>query len=367
MYIKHIELKDFRNYNNLNLTFDPNTNLLLGNNAQGKTNLLESIYITSLGKSFRTSKDKELIKFDCDFCRVKLTACKTGDDLVIDIVITQEGKKGIKINGVKAKKNSALLENIYIVIFSPEDLKIIKEEPEKRRKFIDRELCQIKPSYFNNLANYKKVLLQRNAYLKEESVDLSVLDIWDTKLSEFGSKVMLQRNEFITKLAAISKKIHGEITNYKELLALFYESSVPLERSLENQIQVFYETLKKHNSSDLRLRTTGKGPHKDDIKVTSNKIDIRKFGSQGQQRTAALSLKLSEIQLIKEETGENPVLLLDDVLSELDHNRQKFLLQFFEEIQVFITTAELSEEIKKSLCNGKIYIIDDGQVKDRFK
>ena len=358
MYIKEISLKDFRNYESLDVQFHNKVNIFLGQNAQGKTNLLESIYITSMGKSFRTGKDREMVRFGSEFFRVKATAVKE-DDLVVEIAVTKDGKKGVKIDGVKAKKMADLLENVYIVIFSPEDLRIVKDEPEKRRKFIDRELCQIKPSYYNNLNQYKKVLSQRNAYLKEYEINDSILDIWDMQLAEYGSKIIEFRTEFIKKLNVISSKIHKDITNRKEELEVIYEPNIEYCKNLS---EVFYKELKLNRANDIRRRTTVKGPHKDDLKLLSNGIDIRNFGSQGQQRTAALSLKLSEIKLIEEETGESPILLLDDVLSELDKERQNYLINSLSDIQVFITTTELSEEVEQSLGNIKYFDISSGSI-----
>lgn len=358
MYIKEIELHDFRNYQTLWAEFDPRVNVFHGKNAQGKTNLLESIYITSMGKSFRTNKDKDLIRFGADFFRVKVKACKE-DDIFIELAVNKQGKKGIKIDGIKAKKLSQLFENIYIVIFSPEDLRIVKDEPEKRRRFIDRELCQIKPSYYNSLNQYKKVLAQRNAYLKETYVDPAVLDIWDSQLAEYGSKVILQRETFIKKLEIISRSIHEGITNRQESLDVSYEPSI---KPCPDLCSVFYEELRENRERDLKNRTTGKGPHKDDLKLQISGIDIRGFGSQGQQRTAALSLKLSEIQLIREETGENPILLLDDVLSELDQQRQTDLIDSLEDTQIFITTTEISPELKQALKRIRYFQIKNGAI-----
>lgn len=358
MYIKEIELKDFRNYESLSVEFNKHVNLFLGPNAQGKTNLLESLYITSMGKSFRTAKDRDMIRFGEDFFRVKITACKE-EELVVEIAVNREGKKGIKVDGIKAKKLSQLLEHIYMVVFSPEDLRIVKDEPEKRRKFMDRELCQIRPSYYSSLNQYRKTLMQRNAYLKEFQIDETILDIWDSKLSEYGSRIIEHRDAFVKKVNTISNEIHREITNHKENLQVIYEPSI---RPCENLQEVFYEEMKKNRQSDLKKRTTGRGPHKDDLKLSANGIDIRSFGSQGQQRTAALSLKLSEIKLIKEETGESPVLLLDDVLSELDQERQNYLINSLSDIQTFITTTELSNEVEKCLGNIRSFYIEKGNI-----
>lgn len=359
MYIKSIKLKNFRNYRELQADFSSKVNFLLGQNAQGKTNLLESIYITSMGKSFRTNRDSEMISFGKDFSSVSAEIVREDDiEGSVEIVIDKSGKKSVKIDGVKIKKASQLLENVYIVIFSPEDLKIVKDEPEKRRKFIDRELCQIKPAYYESLSNYKKVLLQRNAYLKEEIVDPSVLDIWDMQLSEYGLRVMKHRAEFIKKLDFISSEINKKITDGREKLQLKYAPNIDFKDNI-------YEILKKSCDNDLRQRTTTRGPHKDDMELFINGINVRNFGSQGQQRTCALSLKLAEINIIEEETGEKPVLLLDDVMSELDSMRQKFLIKSLDNIQLFITTTELPESMMAEFPEKNIFFVENGKLQKK--
>lgn len=361
MYLKSIRLKNFRNYKQLELDFHEKINIITGNNAQGKTNLLESVYIISLGKSFRTNKDSEMILFSEEIASVKGVSYKSGSDVSVEINIGKEGKT-VKIDGIKTSRNADILENIYIVIFSPEDLKIVKEEPEKRRKFIDREICQIKPVYFKNLARYKKIVLQRNALLKEKEIKKGLLDVWNTELIEYGSKIMLQRAEFIQKLNIVSKEIHKNITNGKEELEIFYESNVLCCNDLEEQKKEFLKYVQKNIEKDIFRRTTTVGPHKDDLKICVNGIDIRHFGSQGQQRTAALSLKLAELKIIKEETGENAILLLDDVLSELDKERQSFLINSLGNVQLFITTTEISESLGKTLPEGYTFVVNHGKV-----
>ena len=359
MYIKEIELKDFRNYKELRTSFSKNVNIFLGNNAQGKTNLLEGIYLNAMAKSFKTTKDKELIRFGEEFCKIKTIAFFDDDEHSTEIVINKEGKKGVKLDGVKINRTSELLERIFIIIFSPEDLKIVKDEPEKRRKFIDRELCQIKPGYYNDLNNYKRVLKQRNTYLKEERIESSILDIWDHELARYGSKVIARRNEFIKRINEISKEIHKNISGGKENLELNYEPNISFSADLEND---FYEIISSTRNDDIRNRTTGRGPHKDDLKISADGIDLRKYGSQGQQRTAALSLKLSEIKLIEEEMGEKPILLLDDVLSELDNDRQNFLIHSLGGNQLFITTTDISGKVARQLPEGKVFKITSGQI-----
>jgi DNA replication and repair protein RecF len=363
MYLKEITLQNFRNYKEERVCFHPKVNIITGKNAQGKTNLLESLYIMSLGKSFRTNRDTEMIGFGEEYCKVSSSSFKDGKNLDIEIVISKEGKQ-LKIDGLKTSKNIDLLENVYMVIFSPEDLKIVKDEPEKRRKFVDRELCQLKPVYYRNLSRYKKILQQRNSLLKQQDVREDILSVWNEELAEYGSKIILERKGFIEKLNLISKEISKGITNGKEELALFYESSIPCRETLAQQKEIFMTKLNSSLKNDLFRRNTSFGPHKDDIKICVKDIDIRHYGSQGQQRTAALSLKLAEIRLIQEETGEDPILLLDDVLSELDAERQNFLIHSLAEVQLFITTTEISDELRSNLPEGQTFSVEKGAVKN---
>ncbi len=365
MYIKDIELTNFRNYDHLHVDFNQNVNLILGNNAQGKTNLLEGIYLTSIGRSFRTSKDSDLVKFDEGTAKVKTNAVKEVYDTSVEIIIQKDAKKAIKKDGVNVKRTSELLENILIVIFSPEDLKIVKDEPEKRRKFIDRELCQIKPLYYESLSNYKKTLMQRNMYLKEDRIDQSILDLWDVQLAKYGSKIISMREKFVKKISDFSGKIHGSITNGKESLFLAYNPNIQFLEDGEDMEGLFYDELKKSFQNDLRQRTTTKGPHKDDISFFVNGINMRNFGSQGQQRTCALSLKLAELNLIKEETGEEAILLLDDVMSELDIERQEYLIKTLKDNQLFITTTDIDQKLIDSFPEAKIIYVDQGKIREK--
>lgn len=361
MYLKEIQLKNFRNYREQSVSFHEKVNIIAGKNAQGKTNLLESLYIMSLGKSFRTGKDGEMIGFGGDFCRAKSKTVKDGAALEIEIVISKEGKS-VKIDGVKAKKTADLLEHVYMVVFSPEDLKIVKDEPEKRRKFMDRELCQLKPVYFNNLGRYKKILMNRNILLRQGEANRDLFSVYDEELAEYGAKIILERRNFVKKLSGISRELHGKITNGKETLRVSYESDMP-ERDIFAELKSeFISRLQKNFKKDLMRRVTGMGPHRDDLRLEIDGVDIRHFGSQGQQRTAALSLKLAEIYLIKEETGEDAILLLDDVLSELDMERQTFLLNRLQNVQIFISTAELSETLSANLPESFVFQVEKGNV-----
>ena len=364
MYIDKIELKDYRNYRELEASFSDRVNIFIGNNAQGKTNLLESIYMNSMAKSFKTTKDKELIRFGEEYCIIKSHAVMEDDEQETEIIITKEGRKEVKINGVKIRKTSELLDKIYVIIFSPDDLKIVKEDPDKRRRFIDRELCLISPGYYSDIGNYKRALVQRNNLLKERNIDKVMLDVWDHELAKYGVRVISKRSDFIKKIDVISRDIHSTISGGKENLKLKYETNVEIPEGIDSidAESIFIEKLKENIESDISNRNTGKGPHRDDIKISADEIDLRKFGSQGQQRTAALSLKLSEIKIIEEETGEKPILLLDDVLSELDKERQTYLINSLGENQMFITTTDILGSVAQSMPAGKIFKIKNGEI-----
>ena len=357
MYFESIELENFRNYEILSLEPDPKLNIITGKNAQGKTNLLESLYIMGMGRSFRTNKDYEMIKFDKEYSRTKAVVKDEDKETEIEIIYNQEGKI-IKVDGVKLQKTADLLENVYIVIFSPDDLRIVKEGPESRRRFIDRELCQIKPIYYSDLGNYKRVLKQRNTLLKENNKNENLFEVFDESLAEYGTRIIKERYKFTERLSEISRKIHLDISGKKEVIDIGYESSFGKEVTKEEYI----EKLKKSLKNDQFKGYTGTGPHKDDLIIKVNGMDIRAYGSQGQQRTASLSLKLAEIGLIKQETGKNAVLLLDDVLSELDIQRQEYLIKSMKDIQVFITSTEIDEKLRKLLPEGKSFFIDNARV-----
>ncbi len=363
MYISGVELENFRNYESLALSFDPSLNLILGKNAQGKTNLLESLYIMGLGKSFRTSKDKEMIAFGKDYakasCRVEREDGQTG----IQIVYQKDGKI-LRVDGVALARSVDLLGYVYLVVFSPEDLRIVKDGTESRRRFLDRELCQIKPVYFKNLGSYKKVLRQRNALLRQREVDPNLFSAFDEALSDYGLRIADERRSFTEKLHEISRDIHARISAGEERLSITYETKVGNEKaSWEERKEGYLNRLEKDLEKDRLLGYTSFGPHKDDLKIEVNGADIRRFGSQGQQRTAALSMKLAEIELIKQETGKDPVLLLDDVLSELDQTRQQDLIEAMKEEQVFITATEIEEDLIAKLPRGRRFLVENGAVK----
>jgi len=361
MYIKSIYLKKFRNYKEIKIPFQEKINIILGKNGHGKTNLLEGIHILSMGKSFRTNIDTEMINFDSDYFRVRGEFDKEGSALSVEMNMNRNDRL-FKINGAEKRKNADLLENVYTVIFSPDDLRIIKEEPEKRRKFIDRQLFQLKPTYYKELAKYKKVLKNRNASLKEEEIDEGLLDVWDEYLIEIGAKIMIERKDILLKINEISREINRSITNSKENLKVEYEPYIDIKPDQEEQKIELRKIFQKSRKKDIERKTTTSGPHKDDIKISLDDIDTKKYGSQGQQKTAALALKLAELRIIKEETGEDAILLLDDVLSELDIDRQNYLINSFKDNQVIISAADISESIIKKLHESRIYKVNKGEI-----
>lgn len=357
MIIESIELKNYRNYENLQLELSPGTNIFYGDNAQGKTNILESVYVCCTTKSHKGSKDKEMIRFGEDEAHIKLTVRKQDVPYRIDMHLKKNKAKGIAINGIPIRKASELFGIVNVVFFSPEDLNIIKNGPAERRRFLDLELCQLNKLYVHGLIQYNRVVTQRNKLLKELSFHPEyeeTLDVWDLQLAQYGRQVIEYRTDFVKQLNEMIVGIHNQLSGGKEHLEIFYEPNVEAEK-LE-------DALEKNRDSDLRQRTTGIGPHRDDISFIVNGIDIRRFGSQGQQRTAALSLKLAEIELVKYLVKDYPVLLLDDVLSELDGSRQEHLLAGIDHIQTMITCTGLEDFLSHRFPIDKIYKVVEGTV-----
>lgn len=346
MYVKGVTLQNYRNYEKASLCLHPGLNIFYGDNAQGKTNFLESIYLCGTGRSHRTLKDKELINWNYEKGFVK--ACiKRGDiDTSIDIQLFSGKPKIVRVGGVKTDKLSDLLGNLNVVMFSPEDLKLVKEGPIFRRRFLDVEISQVKPSYYYNFQQYNRVLMQRNNLLKsikQDSSKIKTLDIWDEQLSEYGSHIINYRIEFIKKISILAKLIHRKITDGDEELNIYYSSRFNKIKNREEGKIGIYKDLIDAREKDIERGSTSVGPHRDDIDFYINNVDVKTFGSQGQQRSAALSLKLSEIEFIRGECSEYPVLLLDDVLSELDIKRQKYLLENLKNIQTILTCTSISE------------------------
>ena len=273
MFIKELKLKNFRNYKDLAIDFDERVNLITGQNAQGKTNLIESLYISSMGRSFRTSHDNEMIMFGEDAAHIKVSAQKEFTDTKVDIVLRSDSRKAVKKDGNTVRKTAELLDNIIIVVFSPDDLRIVKDEPEKRRKFIDRELSQIKPAYFDAYMKYRRALMERNSYLKNDVIDQSMLDIWDEGLIKYGALLMRYRSDFIRELSEISGNIHNSITNGKEKVILRYDSDINIAGDVNTQEEFISRQLTASRENDIRRKTTVRGPHKDDISfIIDNKV-----------------------------------------------------------------------------------------------
>ena len=347
MYIEKIRLQNFRNYENLEIDLNKNINIIYGENAQGKTNIIESIFLCAFGKSFRTSKEKEMIKFNKEKSLVEAFYQKKDRDGKIKIELGN--KKQISLNGIKIKKLSELLGNINIVIFTPEDINILRDGPVKRRRFLDMMIGQLRPNYVYNLNMYTKTIEQRNNYLrqiKEENKPEEMLEIWDEKLAEYGEKVYIYRKEFIEKIYNKINEIHGNITDNKETLKIEFISNCD---NKENYLKL----LKERRKLDIIKGFTTKGIHRDDFVIYINGKEVNIYGSQGQNRTVVLSLKIAELNVIYEEIGEYPILLLDDFMSELDEKRRKNFLNNIKNTQVILTCTEKIDlpEIEYNLYN----------------
>ena len=357
--VNSLKLKNFRNYDLLNVEFDGSTNIFYGNNAQGKKNILEEVYLSGTTKSHRGSKDRDMIRFGEDESHIETVVEKTGISYQIDMHLKKNSPKRIAINKMPIRKASELFGIVNLVFFSPEDLNIIKNGPAERRRFIDLELSQLDKVYLNNLSNYNRIVNQRNRLLKELSFggkkELSdTLEIWEMQMVQYGERLIARRKEFVAQINEIIAKIHQKLTGGKESLQIIYEPStgdLPFEQAL-----------KRYRDRDLRMKSTTVGPHRDDIGFLTGDMDIRRYGSQGQQRTAALSLKLSEIELVRLATHDTPILLLDDVLSELDKHRQNYLLDSIHDIQTLITCTGVEDFVNHRFSINKVFHVQNGQV-----
>ena len=362
MWISNISAKGFRNLDIDGLELSKGINIIHGMNAQGKTSALESVYFCAFGRSLRAGYDKELINFDQSAAHVRVDINRDGRSSVLDAHIERVGSKSTKaisINRVPIKHMKDLFGRLLVVMFSPEDLRLIKSGPYERRRFIDMEICQLSSVYYSDLKEYHRALKQRNALLKvlqkdKAHRDSSTLSVWDDQLANYGTRIMKQRKIFIEKINCIAREIHLNITQGAENLELTYAPSV-------SNVDIYLESLSKQHVRDIGQATTTLGIHKDDINFTINNISARYYGSQGQQRTAALSIKLAEIEIIKQSTNETPVLLLDDVLSELDGSRQNYLIKQITNLQTLVTCTGV-EEILLTMKDHKIMKMADGKV-----
>ena len=360
MNIRSIELKNFRNYENLEISFDEGTNILFGDNAHGKTNILEAAYMSGTTKSHKGSRDKEMIRFGEEEAHLKTVVVRGGREYQIDMHLKKNRAKGIAIDKIPIKKASELFGILNIVFFSPEDLNIIKNGPAERRRFLDSELCQLDRIYLADLTNYNKILAQRNKLLKDMIYRPSLSDtlpVWDMQLIETGKKIIRRRKQFVDELREIVSDIHYRISGGKEELFLKYEPNID---------DIFFEDeLSRAKEKDKKLCQTSVGPHRDDLLFSIGDVDIRKYGSQGQQRTSALSLKLSEIELVRKSISDTPVLLLDDVLSELDSSRQNYLLNNISDTQTIITCTGLDEFVRNRFTVNRVFEVIAGHVYER--
>lgn len=365
MKVKNLHLVNFRNYKEQDITFSDGLNIIIGNNASGKTNMVESIYYCGLGKSPRTFQDKDLIKWHEEYSYIKIDLEKKYRNHIIEIQIDKNGKKRIAIDKIPVRKINELIGLLNVVYFSPDEMDIIKESPILRRNFLNISLSQQKKSYYSALVRYNKVLSQRNKLLKMESDYKTIketLPIWDSQLAEIGTDIIIERYEFCEKMQKVIEEIHSELTCGEEKLTLEYESKI--EYSTREQMkEEFLNRLIKAYDKDINLKFTTVGCHRDDISIKINDIDVRKFGSQGQKRTTALSLKLAEVKLFESETGEKPILILDDVLSELDSRRQIKLLENIQDLQTLLTCAEYngkeeSISLMIKVSDGKACVVE---------
>lgn len=357
MEIKSVQLKNFRNYSKELISFKNGLNILEGKNAQGKTNLLEAVFLCAIGKSPRTNKEKELIKWNETLGKITVEFSKRSGNKKIELYLFSNQNKAIKINGVPIKKLGELMGELNAIYFSPDELKLVKESPEERRRFMDIDLCQFNKNYFYALSKYNKILNQRNKLLKSGNLQSikETISIWNEQLSEQACYIILKRLELIEQLKVFAKQSHSYLTDEQEEMILSYVGLTDTDKTiLKNKLLSLYE---KSLEKDLNLGFTTVGPHRDDIKILVNNIDVRHFGSQGQQRTCALSLKLAELEIFKTNLGEYPVLLLDDVLSELDEHRRKKLINVINNFQTILTCTEYNLNLPANILkveNGSV-------------
>ena len=366
MNVEDIRLINFRNYDNIYLKFNPKINVFIGKNAQGKTNLLEAIYMCAYGKSFRTNRDKEIINFSKEEAYIGSNMNINNYDKFLEIKMDRVKSKRIRINKNELKNYKELYSGLNVVIFSPDDLKIVKEGPSGRRDFMDVGISKVKPVYTYNISRYNKILFQRNNLLKSNRFKkdlINLLDVFDMQIASIGTSIILERQKYVEKLSKIANTIHKNISSNNEELELKYISNVPIYENKSEMEKSYLMNLKENYKRDAEFGTTEVGPHKDDIYMSINDKDVRTYGSQGQQRTVVLSLKFSEVELIKAERGMYPVLLLDDVFSELDDSRRNYLISLFKDVQTFITVTDAIDLKSMADLDKSIFYIENGNFK----
>ncbi|HSH25590.1 MAG TPA: DNA replication/repair protein RecF [Massilibacterium sp.] len=368
MYLTQLDMKNFRNYEDIHLTFENKVNIIIGENAQGKTSLMEAIYVLAMAKSHRATKDKELIRFEENYAKIEGRLEKRNGPLSLELVISKKGKKA-KCNSLEQRRLSDYIGHMNVVMFAPEDLSIVKGSPQVRRRFIDMELGQISPIYMHDLSQYQKVLHQRNQFLKtmnpKKESDLLMLEVLTEQFITLAAKVVKKRLEFIQLLLSFAKPLHESISRGLEVLTMEYKPSVKVleHDDLPTMITAYKKDYERIKEREWERRTSLFGPHRDDLIFYVNQIPVQIYGSQGQQRTTALSLKLAEIELIKSEVGEYPILLLDDVLSELDDFRQTHLLNTIQgKVQTFVTTTSVEGISHETIEKATKFEIHNGQI-----
>ncbi|MFO1442296.1 DNA replication/repair protein RecF [Bacillus sp. Bva_UNVM-123] len=369
MFIEHLLLKNYRNYEELEIQFENKVNVILGENAQGKTNVMESIFVLAMAKSHRTSNDKDLIRWDEEYAKIEGRIKKAHGSLPMQLVISKKGKKA-KCNHIEQQKLSQYVGNMNVVMFAPEDLHLVKGSPQVRRRFIDMEIGQVSPIYLHDVSQYQKILQQRNHYLRllqiKKQTDFTMLEILTEQFIQIASKIVLKRFEFLKLLEEWAKPIHHGISRGLETLEIKYKPSADVSEShdLSNMIRIYEEKFAKIKEREIERGVTMFGPHRDDLLFFVNGRDVQTFGSQGQQRTTALSVKLAEIELIHEEINEYPILLLDDVLSELDDYRQSHLLNTIQgKVQTFVTTTNVDGIDHQTLKEAATFNVEAGKVR----
>lgn len=366
MNIETIRLINFRNYESLNVDLNKNMNIFIGKNAQGKTNLLESIYMCATGRSFRTNRDKEIINLKKNQAYIGANVKIGSIQKFIEIKMERNKQKRIRVNKVELNNFRELNSGLNVVVFSPDDLNLIKDGPIERRNFLDTSISQLKPIYKHNVNRYNRVLYQRNNLLKSNKSKneiLSLLDIFDIQLAKIGTEIIIYRRQFIDELSRLAEEIHSKLTQGEEILTLEYVSNIDYNNKskigLENS---FLTQLKSTVNKDLITGTTEIGPHRDDMLIKINNMGARSFASQGQQRTIVLSIKLSEVEIIKMDRGMYPILLLDDVFSELDEERRKYLTMSFNHTQTIITSTDTLTLKELNPIDRSVFYIRDGKV-----
>lgn len=366
MNIESIRLINFRNYKSLTIKLNKQINIFIGNNAQGKTNLLESIYMCATGRSFRTNRDKEIINLNKEEAYIGANIKINNYERFIELKMERDKPKTIRVNKIALKNYKELNSGLNVVVFSPDDLKLVKDGPGERRNFLDLSISQIKPVYKHNLNRYNKILFQRNNLLKSKKPKteiISLLEIFDLQLANVGTEIILERMKFIKELSSMANDIHNNLTFGKENLNLKYISNIDLNQKYKKNLEKnFLRKIEQNLDRDFKIGTTGIGPHRDDMEISINDMDARTYGSQGQQRTIVLSLKLSEVEIIKEDRGTYPVLLLDDVFSELDGDRRKYLTRSFNNMQTIITSTDVLDLDKLNEIEKSTFYIENGEV-----